>query len=310
MVAVLMSTYNGSAFLKEQLDSILNQSHSDFVLYIRDDGSTDDTCDLIREYTDPRIRFSQGENLGPSDSFFRLIGEAADADYLFFSDQDDVWYPDKLERMLAQIKKYDDIPTMVFSDFAMIDETGRKTHNSFYDYASVSLSGGAVGVEKILAHPFVFGCASVINRKLAEYVQNPPTGIEMHDCWIALSAAAIGKLVYMPVQTIAHRFHSSNATGRKGQTNLLTRLKRVTAGFSAQVENTALRLHQVTLLLTAYDQQLLPEAARLLRDLSEAMAAGKLSAVRALHRYGITRQGKANTMFFYMTVMGIKGEIQ
>ena len=116
MVAVLMSTYNGAAFLKEQLDSILNQTYSDFVLYIRDDNSTDDTFEILSNYDDPRIRLIRGLNLGPAGSFFALLQEALkmQADYLFFSDQDDVWFPGKLERMLYEIKKYDDRPAMVF----------------------------------------------------------------------------------------------------------------------------------------------------------------------------------------------------
>lgn len=310
MVIILMSTYNGVQFLKEQIESILNQTYSDFTLLIRDDGSSDDTCDVIRGYSDHRIQLFKEKNLGPCGSFFSLIRKAPDADYLFFSDQDDVWYPEKLECMLAEIKKYDDIPAMVFSDFSMIDETGAKTQGSYYAYAGVSLAPGPVGLERILAHPFVFGCASVINRKLAEYVQQPPDGIEMHDCWISLTAAAIGKLVYIPQQTIAHRFHSSNATGRKDQASLRARMHYITDGFPKQAANSALRLHQANLLLECYGHQLLPEAAAMLTDLSASMAAGRFSTVKALRRHSIMRQRKINTLFFYMTVLGIKGEIQ
>lgn len=310
MVAILMSTYNGAHFLKEQIDSILGQTYTDFQLMIRDDGSSDDTCDLIRAYDDPRIQLFQENNLGPCGSFFSLVRKASDADYLFFSDQDDVWFPEKLETMLAQIRKYDACPAMVFSDFSMIDENGTQTHPSYAQYASLRVNPGSVGLEQLIAQPYVFGCAAVINRKLADMVQNPPEGVEMHDCWISLTAASVGKLIYLPQQTIAHRFHSSNATGRKDQTHPVERVKRLFSGFSAQSNNTALRLHQVNLLLQCYEGLLLPQANTLLKDISAAMARGHVSTVLKLKELGIGRQKAINTLFFYLTVFGIKGDIQ
>ena len=310
MVAILMSTYNGARFLKEQINSILDQTYSDFTLLIRDDGSSDDTCDVIRSYTDRRIQLFQEKNLGPCESFFSLIRKAPDADYLFFSDQDDVWYPEKLEVMLEEIRKYDACPTMVFSDFSMIDETGTQTNASYSEYASLRVCAGNVGVEQLIAQPYVFGCAAVINRKLAEFVQTPPSGVEMHDCWISLTAAAVGKLVYLPQKTIAHRFHSSNVTGKKDQTHPLERMKRLFSGFSVQCRISALRLHQVNLLLNYYDGMLLPQVKTLLTDLSSAMSQGRMSTVFKLRELGIGRQKTINTMFFYLTILGIKGEIQ
>lgn len=310
MVAILMSTYNGEAFLRAQIDSILAQSYSGFTLIIRDDGSSDRTCDLIASYADTRIRLIRGENLGPARSFFALLEEAKDAAYVFFSDQDDVWYPDKLEVMLTEIKKCDECPAMVFSDFSMIDENGKTTHESYAGYAALQLRPGPVGVEKILAQPYAFGCASVLNRPLIQLVQSVPDGIEMHDCWISLVAAATGKLIYLPERTIAHRFHSSNATGREGQTSLTARLKRVTSGFAAQAENTALRLRQAELLLAYHDRQMLPEVRAKLTDIAAAMKSGRLALLKTLYSHGVTRQKMVNTLFFYLTVLGIKGDIR
>lgn len=310
MVAVLMSTYNGARFLREQVDSILAQSFADFTLYIRDDGSTDNTCTILSAYDDPRIHLIRGENLGPAGSFFSLLIEAAHADYLFFSDQDDIWYPEKLSTMLTEIRKYEDTPAMVFSDFSMIDEEGVQTNCSYAQFASLRVSPGEVGVDRLIPQPYVFGCASVINKKLAQLVLFPPEGIEMHDCWISLTAAAVGKLIYLPVQTIAHRFHSSNATGRKNQSHPVERLKRLFSGFAAQTENTHLRLHQVNLLLQYHDKLLLPHVRAMLGDLSEAMAHGKIATVFKLAKLGIGRQKAINTLFFYLTVLGIKGDIR
>lgn len=310
MVAILMSTYNGATFLKEQVDSILTQNFSEFTLYIRDDGSSDGTWELLSSYEDTRIRLLRGGNLGPAESFFALIREASGADYLFFSDQDDVWYPDKLSVMLEEIRKYEHEPTMVFSDFCMIDETGRQTNSSYATFASLRVAPGEVHVDKLIPHPYVFGCASVMNKALAEIVKDPPPGTEMHDCWIALTASSVGKLIYLPTQTIAHRFHSSNATGRKDHTDFGVRLKRLFSGFSAQSANSALRLHQVNLLLDCYGERLLPEAKVLLTGLSAAMSQGRISTIKKLKELSIGRQKTLNTLFFYLTILGIKGEIK
>lgn len=309
MVAVLMSTYNGGAYLKEQIDSILAQTYSDFVLYIRDDGSTDNTKKVIEEYSDSRIRFEQGENLGPAGSFFALLNRALDAEYIFFSDQDDVWYSDKLEKMLDEIKKYEKVPTMVFSDFAMIDSLGNITAQSYADYASLQVTSGKVSANKIIAQPYVFGCASVINRALADMVLTPPVGIEMHDCWISLVAASAGNLIYMPCQTISHRFHSNNATGKSGQDTLGARIKRITRDIDKQTQNTKLRLNQVKLLIKELDGNLTQENKEILEDILSAMGKGKIATVRALKRNGIARQKTLNTLFFYFTVFAIKGDI-
>lgn len=310
MIAVLMSTYNGEAYLKEQIDSILSQSRADFTLYIRDDGSRDGTAGLIRAYQDPRIVFLPGENLGPAGSFFALLRLAQEADYLFFSDQDDVWYPDKLEQMLRVIEPYGDTPTMVFSDFAMMDAAGAVTAPSYAEFASLQVAPGQTPLNKLIAQPYVFGCASVINRSLARLVLQPPEGIEMHDCWISLTAAAVGNLIYFPRQTISHRFHDRNATGRSGQSSLSSRIRRVTGGFQAQVANTALRLHQVPLLLETYGDSLLPEPKRLLTEIARAMGRSRTALVKTLRENGVSRQKTLNTLFFYFTVLGIKGELK
>ena len=309
MVAILMSTYNGEKYLKEQIDSILSQTYRDFVLFVRDDGSNDSTVKIIKSYDDSRIIFECGENKGPAGSFFALLNKAKDYEYVFFSDQDDVWYPEKLEKMLTEIKKYGQVPTMVFSDFAMIDSNGYITAPSYSDYASLQVEEGNVEINKIIAQPYVFGCASVINRALSELVLNPPSQIEMHDCWISLVAAATGNLIYMPYKAISHRFHNNNATGKSGQDSFSARFFRITKGFFAQAENTQKRLYQVFLLLNEFENKITPKSLETLNSLSSAMKKGKFSTIKALRKNGISRQRKINTLFFYMTVFAIKGEI-
>ena len=118
----------------------------------------------------------------------------------------------------------------------------------------------------------------------------------------ALTAALLGKVEYLPEQTIQHRFHSSNATGRAGQNSFLMRLKRVSRGFGTQRENTALRLRQVTLLRRQYAELLPPETDAMLAALERAQHGGP-AAVSALKKRGVGRGGAMQNLFFYLTVL-------
>ena len=309
MIAILMSTYNGKAYLQEQLESVLRQTVSDFLLLIRDDGSSDGTPDLLREISDPRVRLVQGENLGPAGSFFALLDAARqeNADFVFFCDQDDIWMPDKLERLLAEMGKCPAGPALVFSDFAMIDGSGSVTGDSYTAMAQLRIPADGNFFPKLLAQPYVFGCASVLNRELLELVKDPPAGIEMYDCWIALVASLLGTVRYLPQSTIYHRFHSSNATGRSGMNSLAARVRRVTQNFQKQAENTALRLRQAQLLLDRYRDILSDDQRNMLQDLAKAGKTGGLACVKTLKKYDVSRGGRLQNSFFYLTAMG-KGD--
>ena len=309
MNVIVLSTYNGSLYLRKQLDSVLEQTLSDFVLLVRDDGSSDDTLSILQSYTDPRIRILTGENLGPAGSFFALLEEARqlDADYVFFCDQDDIWMPTKLETLLNEIKTLPAGPALVFSDFAMIDSSDAVTGESYASMAGLRIPEDGNFFPKLLAQPYVFGCASVLNRELLVLVKDPPAGTEMYDCWISLVACVFGTVKYLPTATIYHRFHNSNATGRSGMNSATSRLKRITAQLKKQKENTALRLRQAQLLLDRYGSSIPENFREQLTALSEAGSKCGFSAVRTLRKYGVARGGFLQNMFFYFTAF-IKGD--
>lgn len=298
MNLILLSTYNGAAYLRKQLDSVLSQSVTDFTLLVRDDGSSDDTLAILKSCSDPRIRILTGENLGPAGSFFALLDQARamGAESVFFCDQDDIWMPDKLEKLLAELQKSSG-PALVFSDFAMIDENDKVTGDSYAKAAKLRIPQDGDFFPKLLAQPYVFGCAAALNRELLELVADPPAGVEMYDCWIALVASVFGAVKYIPRATIYHRFHSANATGKAGASSLAARLGRVTKAFRKQCENTALRLSQAKLLLDRYGDAI-PKAQR---PRLEELA--KNPTVRTLKKYGVARGGKLQNLFFYITAL-------
>ncbi len=309
MNVIVMSTYNGGQYLRPQLDSVLRQTVADFTLLIRDDGSSDDTLEILRSYTDPRIHLIAGENLGPSGSFFALLEEARrlGATYVFFCDQDDIWLDNKLELLLAEIQAISG-PALVFSDFSMIDGQGVLTGDSYAAMAGLRIPADGNFFPKLLAQPYIFGCASVLNGELLELIKSPPAGIEMYDCWIGLVASLFGIVKYLPVSTIQHRFHSSNATGQAGMNALSTRLRRITKELRKQVANTKLRLQQAGLLLNRYGMDIPVENRRQLSDLAAAGRKGGFRAVRTLKKYAVARGGKLQNLFFYATAFMCKGD--
>lgn len=299
MNLILLSTYNGGQYLRKQLDSVLSQSVSAFTLLIRDDGSTDDTLEILHSYTDPRICILTGENLGAAGSFFALLEEARnmEAEQVFFCDQDDIWMPDKLATLLAELENCPAGPALVFSDFAMIDETDALTGDSYAAMAKLRIPQDGDFFPKLLAQPYAFGCTSVLNRELLDLVTAPPAGTEMYDCWIALVASVFGTVKYLPRATIYHRFHSANATGKAGMNSITSRLRRVIGQFRQQRENTALRLNQARLLLDRYGDSIPQNQRPRLIELAKA------PSVRVLKKYGVARGGFLQNLFFYLTTL-------
>ena len=123
-VQILMSTYNGEEFVREQLDSILAQSYPDVDILIRDDGSQDDTFVILKEYEErhSNIRAYQGENIGVNKSFFELLRKSnQEAAYIGFCDQDDYWLPEKIEKAAEQLERLDG-PALYCSAKTLVDE--------------------------------------------------------------------------------------------------------------------------------------------------------------------------------------------
>ena len=131
-VAVLMSTYNGEQFLREQLDSILDQENVDLNLYVRDDGSNDHTIDILSEYADKHsnVHFYRGDkNLGACGSFLELLSKEYDADYFALADQDDIWDKDKISVAIEKLKTLPaDKPALYHSNLRIVDQDGTQSH--------------------------------------------------------------------------------------------------------------------------------------------------------------------------------------
>lgn len=234
-IAVLMSTYNGEDYISEQIRSILNQTVSDFTLYIRDDGSTDSTVRIINTYSkkDSRIRLIQDDmqNLGPRDSFFRLLN-VINADYYFFCDQDDVWKNNKIQIMIERLKDYkNDIPLLAYSNLKCIDKNGEKLQgfSSFENMVNTDIKN----IDYFQTNN-IPGCTMVINKKTADIFkmggikqQLNQEDIQMHDWWIALIAAVFGRIVHVNKTLVYYRQHSNNTLGAGVKRSKIQKIKNV-----------------------------------------------------------------------------------
>ena len=217
-VTILMSTYNGERFLAEQIESIRQQTYTDWQLLIRDDGSKDRTCEIIQDFCqkDNRIHFvnpDSVENLGVIKSFFHLLKHQM-SDVYFFSDQDDVWLPEKVEMQLEEAIKYDDNqPLLVYTDLKVVDQELNVVHESMIrtqsDHANTELL-------QELTENTVTGGVSMINQALADlWTGQEEYDLLMHDWYLALLAAAFGHLVYIDRPSELYRQHSNNVLGAR-----------------------------------------------------------------------------------------------
>lgn len=218
-VEVLISTYNGQKYLVEQLDSILAQTQRDIMITIRDDGSVDNTADILTSYArrDKRIKLIFAENLGVVGSFLSLLKNAeSGCRFTAFADQDDVWLPNKIERALSVLSAYDDsVPLLYCSRMEYVSEDLR--HLGFSKQVRKP-----TGFANALVQNIATGCTIVLNRAARKVLllHEWPRQVLMHDWWMYLVVSAFGSVVHDDFSSIKYRQHAGNQVG--GTSSLLS----------------------------------------------------------------------------------------
>lgn len=220
-IAILLPTYNSELYLREQINSVLNQSFKQWILYIRDDGSVDNTVTIINEYCQlyGNIIFLKDSisNLGAKNSFNKLLSDV-ESRYYMFCDHDDVWLPEKISKTLSKIKeiesKYPQEPALVFTDLKVVDRNLNVICNSMWKFQKTIPIHANNIYNLSLSNP-VTGCTVMINQA-AKMVSTPiPSNALMHDIWIALNVSYYGHIDYVNEQTILYRQHNENVLGAK-----------------------------------------------------------------------------------------------
>lgn len=310
-VVVVLSSFNGARFIAEQIESIRRQSFTGWSLLVRDDGSSDQTLAIVERLAraDPRIslmRDGRG-NLGAAASFGALFERAAGshARYVACADQDDVWQSTKLARELELLQRREAdagpaVPLLVHSDLTVVAEDLHVIHPSFLAFQHLRHVADRP-LSAVLVQNFVTGCTAVFNRALL-LAAVPLPQVVMHDWWLALCAAALGEILYLPEPTVLYRQHQRNAIGSRGWPRALRAgLRRPYAWWRESETRFAEAVHQACEL-----GRRLPGGPAALREFAEVFGreAGPLSRLRTVRRHRIRPQTLLPyPVFFYLRAM-------
>ncbi len=220
MIQILLATYNGGNYLKEQLDSLFAQTFQDFKILARDDGSTDNTLSILNEYAEKypgrlEIKVNNPPTGNAKDNFFLLMQDAT-ADFVMFCDQDDFWLPEKIEMTLSEMQQLpQDKPALVHTDLTVADGNLKPVNNSFYRMQHYERAM-KLTLNKALSQNTVTGCTTMINKCLCDMAKHTNhKDIIMHDWWLAVIAAGFGNVRAIKTPTILYRQHGKNSVGAK-----------------------------------------------------------------------------------------------
>lgn len=259
-VQVLLSTYNGEKYLKEQIESILKQEEVEISILVRDDGSSDNTIKILEEISKKQkeIKFYKGENKGPARSFMELVQKSEEADYYAFADQDDIW---ESKKIISAVKKLNnsDIPELYVSSVTIVDENLNNIEKKEIQ--------GKFTFEGEMIKNFAYGCTQVFNKKLRDIINlYEPQYIIMHDSWITRVCYAIGGNVVIDKNSyIKYRQHSNNVVGYKDGG-----IKKLKKQFNiAFKEKTKMRVNIAMELKSGYKDLLTPKSLETINNLIE-----------------------------------------
>ena len=233
-ICIALAVYNGSSFLEEQLDSLFDQHYQNWRILTRDDGSQDDSLEILRRTAaeQSRVKLVQSVrgNQGVTQSFGLLLDHANESscDYVALSDQDDVWYAEKLTELMKAMQRieeqFPDLPVLIHSDLEVVDQNLNQIAASFMTFQGIQHES-VHPLRILLAQNFVTGCTVLVNRKLLQLALPFPKEVIMHDWWLALCAAAMGKIEFINQPLIKYRQHEHNKVGAKSLLRMLNPLK-------------------------------------------------------------------------------------
>ena len=216
IVTIVLPTYNGEKYLKEQIDSILNQTYQEIKIIISDDCSKDNTISILEEYKEnEKIEiFIQEKNIGVVKNLEFLL-KKVETPYYMLADQDDYWLPEKVEKSLEKLKQNN--VDLVFGDLEVVDEKLNTIYPSFGDFMLLNRK-----IEKYInkytlnyLYNCVTGCTVLAKKETINYILPFPNKSKylIHDHWIGIMVSLNGKLAYMPEKYIKYRQHGNNQVG-------------------------------------------------------------------------------------------------
>jgi glycosyltransferase involved in cell wall biosynthesis len=321
-IVILMATYNGEKYLCDQIKSIQRQTILNWKLLVRDDGSQDNTRHLLKKLArkDARIRYLHDQLgcLGTTGNFGVLMRAALaeGADAIFFCDQDDIWLPLKIVRQLQSLHEMErhcapGTPVLCYSDLEVVDQNLRKIHPSFMHYDKLEHEAHHP-LQVLSTQNFVTGCAVLINRTLLEFATPIPDEVILHDWWLALCAAACGRIGYIDEPLVQYRQHSRNQIGA------------VTLDRLIHLSNARRRLSNIRdcMLATIGQAQALHERIRgeridcssggleLLDGLGSCLEQGLIRRLWTVYRLPLRRQGPWRKLLLFLRLLLMRNGVE
>lgn len=261
-VQVLLSSYNGQKYIREQLDSIINQKGVEVHCLVRDDGSIDNTVDILREYQKEyeNLEVCIEDNIGYKASFMKLLNMSGEFDFYAFSDQDDVWKDDKLLKAIEKIGELEVDSAVMYCSNCFVVDTELNHLQMLHTKEKIIPSSNV----KALVQGFAHGCTMVLNSSARNLIVRYKTEQEYaHDFWIPIVIFFTGKVIYDENSYILYRQHDNNVFGNESSFKKIMGLRR------QQLKNKSYFSNMILELLNGYGEQLSSKDFAVLKDLYE-----------------------------------------
>lgn len=312
-IAILLAAYNGEKYMSDQIESLFAQTYTNWRVFIRDDGSTDQTVSIINKYAekDKRITIvveNNSRNLGSCQNFATLFYLVRNYfKYIMFCDQDDYWLPFKIEDTLQHMQHFEaqhekELPLLVYTNF-------KYTYSNLEEIKSKK-NFQATKVSKLdfphlLAQNPVYGCTIMLNRQLAAMVDVIPPQAENHDYWVALVASALGEIAYLNKQTILYRQHTNNISTNFDSSSLKKRLKRIVLQ-RKNFEDVRSKVEMALTFKAIYYSRLKDRQKVILDEFINFATKRKIRFMFKNIQNGVRRQTKRQTFLFYLSMIVLK----
>ncbi len=306
-IAIVMATYNGEKYVGEQIESILASHYQNLELFIYDDGSRDNTVSILRQYEAQyrdKVHVTINEtNRGHLQNFLHALSETT-SDYVMFSDQDDVWDPNKVASTLKRMKHMEaqfgkEIPLAVFTDAIVVDQDLNIINRSFF--CSGHLNPYRTDLSHLLMENKLIGCTVMVNAALRRILLSRPLPkkARYHDWWVALLAAAFGRIGYVREGTILYRQHGGNVVGNTG---FIAYVRNRLAGLQQQKEALKALYQQAEEFLELYGDYLSERNREIIRSFAELPERNFFERRILLLHYGFLKTGLLRNIGLFIII--------
>lgn len=312
-ITILMATYNGSAYLERQLDSILNQSYPHWELIIRDDQSTDQTVQLIEKYKalDSRINIIHaGSAYGSACSNFSALFDWAFQNHktcIMFADQDDIWLPNKIEVSLKHLQqqqlKYGlETPLLSYGNLSFIDDQDQPIKADLPLPSSLHL-------ETLMNENYAWGCTMIMNEAAIKLINHIPIDAVNHDYYVALVVSAFGKVNLIEDHLILYRQHAQNVSGNVEKMSFSSRINRYIKDTDYMLKPLIDNYKLVQSFYQTYQGRLNSKQQQMINGFLIAYYKGFFPLLFTMFKYRILKIGTGKNLVYFYTLFLLRKKV-